>query len=190
MKDVFCTVIACLLTAVLAEVGLSAQPDARTDSSDFASINVKAPSGTQITIDAQPRSSSGPVAVGPIKKGDLSKHELRARFTYGGELSKTLLLRAGLHYRISISDPRDSRPELVVQTGHSGGVSSVAFSPPTAGRSRQGARTMSPSFGTWRPASFCGISRNTLGMSSRSHSRRTASRFSPAPGMRRRFSGT
>jgi WD40 repeat protein len=129
MKDAFCTAIALALITALAASAFSAQPRARIDANDLASLDLVAPSATHITIDGRPTPSSGRVTIGPIKTDELSKHELRARFASGEDLTKTLLLRGGLHYRIPLSDPRAARPELVVQTGHSGGVWSVAFSP-------------------------------------------------------------
>src|ERR1700722_4472122 len=129
MKEALCISIAFALTASLGSPALSAEARERTDANDFASVDVVAPAATQITIDGRPRPSSERVIVGPIKRDELSKHELRARFASGGGLSKTLLLRRGLHSRIPLNDPRASRRELVVQTGHSGGVWSVAFAP-------------------------------------------------------------
>ena len=129
MKDVLRIAIFLVVTAALTAFTPATDCDAAKDSRDVANLEFTAPAGTQITIDGRPRSNSGRMTVGPIKHGDLSKHELSARFASGGEFTKTLLLRSGLRYRVPVSDPRTSRPELVVQAGHSGGVWSVAFSP-------------------------------------------------------------
>jgi WD domain, G-beta repeat len=129
MKDVLRPAFSLVLIAALAAFAPAAEPSAGKASNEYASLEITAPSGTQITIGGRRPPKAGPLIVGPIKNGEFSKHELKARFEYGGELSKTLLLQRGLHYRIPVSDPRAERRELVVQTGHSGGVWSVAFSP-------------------------------------------------------------
>jgi WD40 repeat protein len=92
-------------------------------------VEIAAPAGAQIIVDGQDKKSAREVTFGPLKAGQLAKHELSARFSSGGTVSKTLLLRGGLRYRVSLRDPGATVPELVLQTGHFGGVWSVAFSP-------------------------------------------------------------
>jgi WD40 repeat protein len=98
-------------------------------SDNWAVAEIAAPAGAQIIVDGQDKKNSQEVTFGPLKAGQLSKHELSARFSSGGTVSKTLLLRGGLRYRVSLRDPRAAVPELVLQTGHFGGLWSVAFSP-------------------------------------------------------------
>jgi WD40 repeat protein len=97
-------------------------------SDNVAVVEIAAPAPTRILIDGKHEKSSR-VTFGPLKKGQLAQHELTAQFASGETVSKTLLLRGGSRYHIPLRDPRAALPEIVVQTGHFGGVWSVAFSP-------------------------------------------------------------
>jgi WD40 repeat protein len=92
-------------------------------------VEIDAPAGAQIIVDGQDKKSARELTFGSLKAGQLAKHELSARFSSGGTVSKTLLLRGGLRYHVPLRDPGAAVPELVLQTGHFGGVWSVAFSP-------------------------------------------------------------
>jgi WD40 repeat protein len=96
---------------------------------DTALIEIVAPVGTKISIDGQNNESSRELTIRSLDSWQLSQHELTARCPSGGVVSKTLLLRGGMRYRIPIRDPQAAEPEPVIQTGHIGEIWSVAFSP-------------------------------------------------------------
>jgi WD40 repeat protein len=96
---------------------------------NMAVVEIAVPAGAQIVVDGQEKKGRREFAVGPLKTGQLVRHELTVQFSPGGTVSKTLLLRGGERYRVPVRDPVAAVPELVLQTGHFGGVWSVAFSP-------------------------------------------------------------
>jgi WD40 repeat protein len=98
-------------------------------SDDMAVVEIAAPAGAQIIFDGQDKKNGRVVSFGPLKTGQVARHELTVQFSSGGTVSKTLLLRGGLRYHVPVRDPGATVPELVLQTGHFGGVWSVAFSP-------------------------------------------------------------
>ena len=65
----------------------------------------------------------------PFPEGATGRYAVRVRFPDGREQARTVLLERGWHVRLPMRGDGGSRPELVVQTGHTSGVSSVAFSP-------------------------------------------------------------
>src|SRR5438445_5334917 len=60
----------------------------RSVPSDVALVEIAAPARTRILIDGHEQDSRK-VTFGPLKKGQLALHELTARFSSGGTVSKT-----------------------------------------------------------------------------------------------------
>ncbi len=132
MKGMLADVAVAALIVSLQGGARSAEPQ-RTGKApawdNMAVVEIAVPAGAQIIFDGQDKKNRREVTFGPLKTGQLVRHELTVQFSSGETVSKTLLLRGGLRYHVPVRDPGATVPELVLQTGHFGGVWSVAFSP-------------------------------------------------------------
>ncbi len=97
-----------------------------------ARIEVLLPDGSELRLDGAPVKS--PVEVGPIAPGRVESMKLQVRLADGKTFERQLLLQAGWHVRVPVLAPTAAAQEpvaseVVVQRGHAGGVTALAFSP-------------------------------------------------------------
>jgi hypothetical protein len=118
--------LAVLLSCLSWSIGRGAGPVA----ADTAVLELDAPAGSEVSIDGQEKGTRRTFTFGPFQPGRYLAHQVRARFPDGGVVERRVLLRGGWHLPLPLREARaNSRPELVVQTGHTAEISSVALSP-------------------------------------------------------------
>jgi WD40 repeat protein/predicted Ser/Thr protein kinase len=87
------------------------------------------PDGAKVFVDDREQRAQRRVELGSFKAGEWQTHELRVELPGAKEpFTRSVLLRGGWLARIPLPEQAGAaRPELVVQTGHTGRVTSVAF---------------------------------------------------------------
>jgi hypothetical protein len=98
--------------------------------SDRALLEVEAPAGAEVTIDGEHKGQRRHFPFQPFRPGQQVSHDVRVKFRDGSVTERTVLLRGGWRVRLPVGEPgAGARPELVPQTGHTGRINAVAFSP-------------------------------------------------------------
>ncbi len=108
-----------------------AQPD-RTQTeppipADAAVLELDLPPGAEVSIDGVPQGDRRRIEFRPFPPGVTGRYKVKATLPGGHDLARTALLERGWRVRLPLRDIGE-RPELVVQTGHSTCIQSVAFS--------------------------------------------------------------
>jgi WD40 repeat protein len=96
---------------------------------DTGVLDVTLPPGAEVSINGTNYGAERHFEMRPLEKRWLYPYDIVARFRGGETVQRKVLLKGGWSVRPSLSPPDPSRPELVLQTGHSSTVHSVAVSP-------------------------------------------------------------
>jgi WD40 repeat protein len=98
---------------------------------DRAVLEVQAPAGAAVHLDGEDQGEKRTFAFSGLRPGRYETHEVRVRFKDGEAVERRALLRGGWRVRLPLHGRAElaARPELVVQTGHTGSIRAVAFSP-------------------------------------------------------------
>ncbi len=98
---------------------------------DVAILEMQLPAGSKVRLDGLDIDPLKPHVFNNLEPMRIYKHEVIVRFAQGGETSRTLLVQAGSGIYLALLSPDTSRPELVLQRGHSieGIVNQIVFSP-------------------------------------------------------------
>jgi WD40 repeat protein len=95
---------------------------------DRAVLELTVPDGAQVSIDDVEQGDKRRFSYGPLRPGERKTVDVRVRFPERGETYRTVHLQGGWHVRLPLLAPTAVLPELVLQSGHSLGVSKAAFS--------------------------------------------------------------
>jgi WD40 repeat protein len=98
---------------------------------DQAVLEVPAPSGAAVSLDDKDQGEKREFTFAGLRPGQYATPELRVRFKDGEVIERRVLLRGGWRVRLPLHSQAGlaGRPELVVQTGHTYDIRSVAISP-------------------------------------------------------------
>jgi hypothetical protein len=96
---------------------------------DQAVLEVQLPPGAKLEISGKDMGSQRRFTFRPLTPGRLYPYQISARFRQSGAAERTILVKGGWRVQLPLLAPQGVRPELVLQTGHTSAVSSVAFSP-------------------------------------------------------------
>ncbi|HTU21745.1 MAG TPA: caspase family protein [Gemmataceae bacterium] len=101
----------------------------RTVPPQEAVLELLVPAGTKVSIDGEDQGTRRSFRYEGFERGQLYPYEVAVQFPNGGKARRTVLLRGGWDVRLPLTETGASKFGLVVQTGHTSVVASVAFSP-------------------------------------------------------------
>ena len=96
---------------------------------DTAVLELTLPSEATVEIDGQNHGHQSRFTFSPLEPGQLYEYDLTVRSQDGQQTQRKLLLHGGWLARLPLIRPTARMPEVVLQCGHTSGVTSVAFSP-------------------------------------------------------------
>ena len=96
---------------------------------DSCILELDLPAGATVTIDGRDYGTKRRMTFGSLDPGRLYPSRLQVAFPDSTADERELLIRGGWRIPLRIAPRDSSAPELVLQTGHTGSVVSVAFSP-------------------------------------------------------------
>lgn len=122
-----------LAWTMLLGVGLSALQNvgAQQESApaaDRCQVLMDLPLGTQVTIDSRDYGEQSNFDFNDLTPGQVYPSRVALRFHSGERLDRTVLIQGGRRIRLAELDPKEPRPEMVLQQGHFKGCNSVAYS--------------------------------------------------------------
>jgi len=125
------TVLFLLFTvaASLPQIARAADQAAEQIPEDTCILELNLPAGATVTVDGHDYGTKRRLTYEGLQPSKTYPSLLQIHFPSGGQRQCKLLIRGGLHARLPARDPNSIKPDLVLQTGHTLGISSVAFSP-------------------------------------------------------------
>jgi WD40 repeat protein len=96
---------------------------------DTCILDVSLPAGSTVTLDGESYLDKREFTWSDLARGTIFVSKLDLRFAGGAQDSRTILVEGGRRIRLAMQNPNTTRPELVLQTGHSEGIRDAAFSP-------------------------------------------------------------
>lgn len=119
---------------VCAAISLSKPPAFAGDADslvpeDTCILELELPPGATASVDGRDYGEKRRLEFKPLKRGQIYASKLAIRFREGGQAWRQLLLKGGWRVPLALAAPGGERPELLIQTGHSAQIQSLAFSP-------------------------------------------------------------
>src|SRR5262249_13963465 len=96
---------------------------------DVAVLDLQLPPGTRVIMDDQEIGKQGRATFRSLEPKRWYRPEVTVQFSDGTEVQRKLLVRGGRSIRLAMLGPEAVKREMVLQTGHTSFVESVAFSP-------------------------------------------------------------
>jgi WD40 repeat protein len=96
---------------------------------DRAALEVEVPPGAKVSVDGQDAGGRRRFEYRGLEAGRRYRHKVEVRFAGGATAARDVWLQGSWHVGLPLVAPAEARPELLLQTGHSSEIGSVAFSP-------------------------------------------------------------
>ena len=120
-----------ILALVMTALANPASGQSLTDkpvSADTCVVELNLLTGATVTVDGRDYGTKRQFTFAPLKPGRLVETKFVAKYPTGESEERTIYLDPGQHLRATLQRPDKSRPELYIQSGHSGGAGRSAFS--------------------------------------------------------------
>jgi WD40 repeat protein len=92
-------------------------------------VELQLPAGATVTVDSKNYGDQRKLRFDKLERQQTSSRRITIHFKDGSREERTILLHGARRVRLAVAPPGRLRPELVLQTGHTMGVSAVAFGP-------------------------------------------------------------
>ena len=96
---------------------------------DTCVVELQLPAGAAVAVDGKDYGHPPQLTFDHLDSRQTYPSRFTVRFKDGGEDERTVLVHGGWRERLALASPGEGRPELVLQTGHTSYIHSVAFSP-------------------------------------------------------------
>jgi WD40 repeat protein len=106
-----------------------AQAGAEAIPADTAILHLQLPAGAKAVVDGDEIGAQRRYVFSGLRPGRLFQPDVEVLFADGTRVGRKLLMQGGRSVRLAMRQPEAVRREMVLQAGHLGFVTSVAFSP-------------------------------------------------------------
>jgi WD40 repeat protein len=115
------------MALLFAESPLAAADELVPD--DTCYVDLEMPPDATVTVDGRPRGQKRELSYSSLRPGTIYRSRITVRMADGNQQQHELLVRGGRRMRLAVSPSADSRPRMMLQAGHTQGISCLAISP-------------------------------------------------------------